>query len=194
MKSARAAAWFAVAVVLSGCAASSPRMTVLDAPLRLAARPGAARVVFVRESVDVSGTLVPVVSASGRLLGDMPSSSCFAADLEPGAQRFVTLTRPVGVLDATLVSGRTYFVRVEVRFGTRSPRIRLLPVKAEEAPRAATRLDCDPLALATEEVVDATAFLTLASERLSFVTSPPVLGPSDGLDLATGGSVAVPPP
>ena len=140
-----------------------------ESALNIAARPGTARVIFIRSSVDVSGTLVPIVSASGALLGELPSSSCFAADLEPGPQRFVTLTRPVGVLDANLVGGLTYFVNVDVRFGTRSPRFRLEPVKAPNVEAAAKSLaDCDALTLTQREVMDAAPFFALAGEKTAW--------------------------
>ncbi len=174
-------------LALSGCAAESKHMAPIERALNVVARPGTARVIFIRESVDVSGTLVPIVSASGTLLGELPSSSCFAAEVEPGPQRFLTLTRPVGVVDATLVSGRTYFVNVDVRFGTRNPRFRLSAVKAKDVDAAAKKLvDCDSLVLTVPEVMDASDFLTLASEKMAWDGERlPVLEPADGRDFGS---------
>lgn len=175
------------AFVHGGCAAQSAHMAPIERSLNIAARPEAARVIFIRESVDVSGTLVPIISASGALLGELPSSSCFAADIVPGPQRFVTLTRPVSVVDATLLAGHTYFVNVVVRFGTRTPRYRMTPVKARDVDAAAQKLvDCDSLVLTVPEVMkEAPEFLTLASEKVSFDGARlPVLEPGDGKNFA----------
>jgi hypothetical protein len=160
-------------------------MRVVDA-VDVASRERVARVVFVRDSVDVNGTLVPILDEVGNLLGELEADSTFGADLVEGRHRFVTATDPVAALDAELRRGRTYFVDVDVRFGARGPRFALRPVPRAEVTRARMRAkSCTPLELLDTprgRREDAEETLREAATWLS-VGSPRALEPGDGLPI-----------
>jgi hypothetical protein len=172
-----------LALACNACGARSLDMRVVEA-LDVASRDRVARVVFVRDSVDVNGTLVPILDEVGNLLGELEADSAFATDLVEGRHRFVTATDPAVALDADLRKGRTYFVDVEVRFGARSPRFELRPVpKAEVADARMRAGSCTALELVLEPPApreDASEKLREAETWLS-VGSPSALLPGDGL-------------
>jgi hypothetical protein len=160
-------------------------MRPVDA-LDVASRARVARVVFVRDSVDVNGTLVPILDEVGNLLGELEADSAFGADLVEGQHRFVTATDPVVALDADLRRGRTYFVDVEVRFGARSPRFVLRAVpRAEHGDARMRAATCAALELVPgprPPREDAPEKLREGATWLS-VGAPVALSPRDGLPI-----------
>lgn len=160
-------------------------MRVVEA-LDVTSRDRVARVVFVRDSVDVNGTLVPILDEVGNLLGELEADSAFATELVEGRHRFATATEPVVALDAELRRGLTYFVDVEVRFGARSPRFALRAVPLAEVGDARMRAQtCTALELVPtprERRPDASEKLRAAETWLS-VGAPRELEAGDGVGL-----------
>jgi hypothetical protein len=154
--------------------------------LDVSSRDRVARVVFVRDSVDVDGTLVPILDEVGNLLGELEADSAFSTELVEGRHRFVTATDPVVALDADLRRGLTYFVDVDVRFGARSPRFALSAVPRASVADARLRAQtCTALELVPtprERRPDASEKLRAAETWLS-VGAPRELGPGDGVGL-----------
>ena len=186
MKSRR---WLLCLIVsLTLACAESKWMAPANGPADLRAKPGLARIVFIRESVDVSGTLVPLMDGAGHFIGELPIASCVGVDVAQGQHRFITLTQPMAALSAEVAAGRTYLVEVLVRFGTRTPRFLLSPVSRKQARKALARASaCSALERVAEpEDLTAQRWLREGERRVALdreLGQSVSLGVEDGLEL-----------
>jgi hypothetical protein len=182
--------WLLSLIVSLGCA-ESKWMAPVNGPADLRAKPGFARLLFIRESVDVSGTLVPIMDGAGQFVGELPIASCVGVDLPQGQHRFITLTQPMAALSAEVAAGRTYLVEVLVRFGTRTPRFSLSPLNRAQARKALARASsCSALEVGAEpEDFTSRSWLREGERRVALDREFGLavsLHPEDGLELNGG--------
>ncbi len=86
-------------------------------------------VVFLRPERTAPDTLVTIVDGTGSLVGDSVSRSCFSRSLAAGHHLFVAKGENLGVLEAELEAGKTYFVEVAVGVGVRAVRTHLFAIR-----------------------------------------------------------------
>lgn len=140
----------AAALLLGGCIASTEAMQPLDRPLDLQPTPERATVVFIRPSIGARETIITIVDEAGRYLGDSSANGCFAARVLPGEHTFIGFADNLGIIDASLEAGLTYFVQIAVPVGALSPRVRLFPIKKESPDMRAVDewlAECHPFAI-----------------------------------------------
>lgn len=88
--------------------------------------PGQALVVFVRPGELLSTDKLTLLTGSGHFLGDSLPESHFASALPPGQHLFVCWAETTGVVQATLLPDRVYYVEVVPLPGNASARCDLL--------------------------------------------------------------------
>lgn len=129
---------FAVAaalLLLSGCA--SDKMMAIPAPAAATAPPeGKATVVFLRTSFlgsAIQSTVFDVTSSPADLVGIISVNKKLAYVTDPGPRRFMVVSEAADFMDADLLAGRTYFVRITPRMGMWKARFSLAPIPASTA-------------------------------------------------------------
>jgi hypothetical protein len=124
-----------VSVASLGCAGSSqfmiPAAPGTPAP---APTPGAATVVFVRDSGFAFAVNFAILDQSGNFLGESVAKSNFAIRVPAGRFFFVARSSEnTDLVQANVEAGRLYFVRVFPRFGVFLARVGLDPIKPSES-------------------------------------------------------------
>jgi hypothetical protein len=123
-------ACFAVTLAVAGCAIRSDLMTRAGGDVSVEhAAEGRALVVFLRPS-GAAGAVQAVIYDGDRFLGASSVHTAIAYQAEPGEHLFMVVSEAADFLGATLVAGKTYYVRVEPRIGAWRARFSLLPVDA----------------------------------------------------------------
>jgi hypothetical protein len=121
------------AVALTGCAGHSDLMA--NAPVGAPApapTPNVATVVFVRDSGMGFAVNFSVMNQSGQLLGEAVAKSHFAVQVPPGHYWFGAKAESTSAIQADVLGGRLYYVRVVPKFGMWTARVDLDPIKPSE--------------------------------------------------------------
>jgi hypothetical protein len=117
-----------LALVTSGCTASSKYMFEPRLPVPNVAPPNAALVVFVRPSGYARGEVTTILEDQGAFLGDSVAETHFAVAVAPGPHLFFSWGENTAPLIANLLPGRVYYVEVSPRPGFFSSRVQLLAI------------------------------------------------------------------
>ncbi len=119
----------AAATLATGCAGASDFMTeVRSTPsASLAER---AHVVFLRPARDNYLTNFAILDENGVWIGDSVAESYFEADVAPGRHTFIGWSRGTAPLEATLLAGRVYSVKVTSRLRAGLPTATLSAMSA----------------------------------------------------------------
>jgi hypothetical protein len=110
-----------------GCA-SSDYMKIASGPVSAPAA-DSATVVFLRPSGMGTAIRTTILDGKGTFLGDTLSSSYFAAKVLPGDHVFIAWAENTPAMKASLLPGKTYYVKVSPRLGAWSARMQLLAIK-----------------------------------------------------------------
>jgi hypothetical protein len=123
------------ALSLAGCAsermAAGPMPTTVTAP-----SPDKATIVFARPSIlgyAIQSSVFDISSEPPILVGIVSSRTKIAYAVDPGTRRFMVIGETADFMDANLVGGKIYFVRVSPRMSVWKARFSLDPVKKSEA-------------------------------------------------------------
>jgi hypothetical protein len=139
MRGAETRRWAATvllaAAALAGC---SIRSDLMDPAGRDAASvrpdPDKALVVFMRRGRE-AGAIQAVVYDGDKLVGVLSANTVVAYQTEPGKHLFMVVSEAADFLEATLLPGKTYYVRVVPRMGWWRARFSLEPVDARRHAR-----------------------------------------------------------
>jgi hypothetical protein len=129
--------------ILFGCA-ESPQVAETTEPLALIATPpGKVMVVFLRPSFfggAIHSSVFDITTEPITLIGILSpyTKAAYTADL--GVRRFMVIGETAEFMDATLIGGKTYYVRVTAHMGMWKARFSLDPVAHAESD---TQLDKD---------------------------------------------------
>lgn len=108
---------------------------VPNAKASFAPTTGNAMVVFIRPSKRggrVQSVVYDVTGNSPKLVGIVSARRKVAYEVAPGKHRFMVVSESADFADATLASGKTYYVLVTPRLGMWRARFSLKPVHAAE--------------------------------------------------------------
>ena len=117
-----------LALLSTGCTATSDYMYEANAPQALMATPADAVVVFVRPSGFARAMGTTILDGRGRFLGDSLPETYFAVHMPPGEHVFIAWAENTAALRASLLPGRTYYVEVAPKMGALSARMHLLAI------------------------------------------------------------------
>jgi hypothetical protein len=140
-------------VVLPACAATAKNMHPIANTGAMRPPPGRALVVFVRPGSFAMSMLFTVVDEQGRYLGESQPTSHFAVALPPGRHAFIAWGEDTAGMVADLAPDRTYFVKVDPKWGLLSARVDLVAVRPGTEDwqeisawlQGTTRLEPDPV-------------------------------------------------
>lgn len=120
-----------VSLAVSGCAIRSDLMAPAGgAAAAVRPDPDKALVVFLRPG-RVAGLVQAAVYDGDRLVGISSADTAVAYQAEPGPHLFMVVSEAADFLEATLLPGKTYFVRVVPRTGWWRARFSLQPIDAK---------------------------------------------------------------
>jgi hypothetical protein len=112
----------AVAVLLSACAASGPKLAELKSSMpMLSADQG--RIYFYRSSSMMGAAIQPNIMLDGQVVGESKPGGFFFVDTAPGAKEVSTATEVEKKLTFTLEPGQTRYVRTAIGFGVVAGRV-----------------------------------------------------------------------
>ena len=120
-----------VSLAISGCAIRSDLMAPAGGDAAaVRPEPDKALVVFLRPG-RLAGMVQAVVYDGDRLVGISSADTAVAYQTEPGQHLFMVVSEAADFLEATLLPGKTYFVRVVPRTGWWRARFSLQPIDAK---------------------------------------------------------------
>jgi hypothetical protein len=126
----------ALALLLSGCEGTIRHMREVPATApAMVPEAGKAMVVFMRPSglgFAVQSSVFEIKDNFPALVGIVAAKTKVAYQVDPGKYLFMTIGENADFMTAEVVAGRTYYVRVEPRFGMWKARFGLQPVRQND--------------------------------------------------------------
>ena len=123
----------ALALLLAGCEGTIRHMREVPAAAApVAPEPGKAMVVFMRPSglgFAIQSSVFEIKDNYPALVGIVAAKTMVAHQVNPGKYLFMVIGENADFMTAELVAGKTYYVRVEPRFGMWKARFGLQPVQ-----------------------------------------------------------------
>lgn len=120
------------ALVLSGCAASGPKMAEVSTAMP-ALKADQGRVFFYRKDTMLGAALTPNVMMDGAVVGESRRGSFFYVDAATGSHEAATTTEATNKVSFVLAPGETKYVRTDPSMGVLVWRITPTLVGADEA-------------------------------------------------------------
>ena len=104
------------ALILSGCAASGPKMTEMQASMP-ALKADQGRVFFFRSDSMMGAAIQPSIQFDGSVVGDSKPGGFFYVDALTGAHEAMTSTEVANKVSFVLAPGEIKYVRTSVSMG-----------------------------------------------------------------------------
>jgi hypothetical protein len=118
----RASTLLAVAVLLSACAASGPKLAEMQSSMP-ALKADQGRIYFYRPSSMMGAAIQPSILLNGKVVGESKPGGFFFVDTTPGPQEVSTTTEVEKKLTFTLDPRQTRYVRTSISFGVIAGRV-----------------------------------------------------------------------
>lgn len=128
-----------VSMSLFGCA--KERMAAIpDSQAVITSPPNKAVVVFMASTLHglPRPSVFDITVEPPLLVGIVPPGTSVAYTTDPGVRRFMVLGDLADFMDATLLPGKTYYVRFSSQIGTWKPKFSFVPVAKTETDQALT--------------------------------------------------------
>ena len=120
------------AIVLTGCAASGPKLTEMQSSIP-ALKADQGRVFFFRKDSMMGAALQPVINLDGSVVGESKPGGFFYVDAAVGSHEAMTSTEVSNKLSFVLAPGEVKYVRTAPSFGVMVGHVTPTLVGADEA-------------------------------------------------------------
>ena len=127
------------AIVLTGCAASGPKMTEMASSIPVL-KSDQGRVFFYRKASIVGAALQPSINFDGRVVGDSKPGGFFYVDAAVGSHEAMTTTEVSNKVSFVLAAGEVKYVRTSPSLGLMVGHVTPTLVGADEAKAELTTL------------------------------------------------------
>jgi hypothetical protein len=118
----RLAASVSVALLLTACAASGPKMAEVKSSIP-AVKAGQGRIYFYRADSMVGAAIQPAIKLNGQEVGQSKPGGFFFVDEKPGPKEVMTSTEVEKKLTFTLNPGDVRYVKTTIGFGAIAGRV-----------------------------------------------------------------------